>query len=132
MAGGIVVGLVATLVIFVLMRAAAKPAPHTMNKEWQEAANEYLKVRSIPCLLWLLVTRSSYADPTGIGTKIRPLHWHCLPRLQGQGTSPVSPIQGLGTFAALAADGQASLLYSLEVSKAESLPRGCNSIQNDI
>lgn len=26
------------------MRMFAKPAPHTMNKEWQEAANEYLKV----------------------------------------------------------------------------------------
>lgn len=39
------VALVASLVIFVAMRMFAKPGPHTMNKEWQEAANEYLKVR---------------------------------------------------------------------------------------
>lgn len=43
---GIFVGICASLVVFGTMRMFAKPGPHTMNKEWQEAANEYLKVRS--------------------------------------------------------------------------------------
>lgn len=42
------VGVFASLAIFASTRMFAKPAPHTMNKEWQEAANEYLKVRSSP------------------------------------------------------------------------------------
>ncbi|KAJ4410939.1 Cytochrome c oxidase subunit 5B, mitochondrial [Gnomoniopsis sp. IMI 355080] len=40
---GVFVGVFASLVIFASTRMFAKPAPHTMNKEWQEAANEYLK-----------------------------------------------------------------------------------------
>ncbi len=40
-----VIGIAASFVIFASMRAFAKPAPHTMTKEWQEAANEKLKVR---------------------------------------------------------------------------------------
>ncbi|ROW04370.1 hypothetical protein VSDG_00718 [Cytospora chrysosperma] len=39
----VAVGLLGSLAIFSTMRMFAKPAPHTMNKEWQEAANEYLK-----------------------------------------------------------------------------------------
>ncbi|KUI59913.1 Cytochrome c oxidase polypeptide 5, mitochondrial [Cytospora mali] len=35
--------LFASLAIFSTMRLFAKPAPHTMTREWQEAANEYLK-----------------------------------------------------------------------------------------
>ncbi|KAI9846154.1 MAG: Cytochrome c oxidase subunit 5A [Sclerophora amabilis] len=31
--------------MFLFARAMAKPAPSTMNKEWQEQTNEYLKVR---------------------------------------------------------------------------------------
>lgn len=38
-------GVGVSLAIFAAMRLFAKPAPHTMNKEWQEASNEYLKVR---------------------------------------------------------------------------------------
>ncbi|KXX75509.1 Cytochrome c oxidase polypeptide 5, mitochondrial [Madurella mycetomatis] len=37
------IGLGASFVIFATMRSFAKPAPHTMTKEWQEATNEYLK-----------------------------------------------------------------------------------------
>lgn len=44
---GVLVGLLASAVIFGTSRMFAKPPPHTMNKEWQEAANEYLKVRDI-------------------------------------------------------------------------------------
>ncbi|PSR83117.1 cytochrome c oxidase polypeptide 5 [Coniella lustricola] len=40
---GIFIGVLASLAIFSTSRMFAKPAPHTMTKEWQEAANEYLK-----------------------------------------------------------------------------------------
>ncbi|KAI0484536.1 cytochrome c oxidase polypeptide V [Xylariaceae sp. FL0804] len=33
----------AACVLFVIMRMFANPAPSTMNREWQEATNEYLK-----------------------------------------------------------------------------------------
>ncbi|KAL1854865.1 Cytochrome c oxidase subunit 5B, mitochondrial [Diaporthe australafricana] len=36
-------GLGASLAIFATMRMFAKPPPHTMTREWQEASNEYLK-----------------------------------------------------------------------------------------
>lgn len=49
---GVAVGILASLALFSTSRLFAKPAPHTMNKEWQEAANEYLKVRS-PVLAFL-------------------------------------------------------------------------------
>lgn len=38
------IGLGVSFVVFAAMRMVANPAPHTMNKEWQEATNEYLKV----------------------------------------------------------------------------------------
>jgi cytochrome c oxidase subunit 4 len=41
---GTIIGVLASLALFVGIRALANPAPHTMNKEWQEASNEYLKV----------------------------------------------------------------------------------------
>jgi hypothetical protein len=37
-------GVGVSFVAFIALRVFAKPAPHTMNREWQEAANEYLKV----------------------------------------------------------------------------------------
>lgn len=42
-----VVGVGVSLAIFATMRMFAKPAPHTMTREWQEASNEYLKVRTL-------------------------------------------------------------------------------------
>ncbi|KKY37311.1 putative cytochrome c oxidase polypeptide 5 [Diaporthe ampelina] len=39
----VLAGLGASLTIFATMRMFAKPAPHTMTREWQEASNEYLK-----------------------------------------------------------------------------------------
>ena len=39
-----------------VMRAFARPPPRTMTKEWQEATNEYLKVRSK--LGWHLVVQA--------------------------------------------------------------------------
>lgn len=43
-AWGVAVGLAASLALFAGIRVAAKPAPYTMNKEYQEASNELLKV----------------------------------------------------------------------------------------
>lgn len=37
-----------SVVIFCLIRLVARPAPSTMNKEYQEATNEYLRVRYAP------------------------------------------------------------------------------------
>lgn len=41
---GVFAGVAASVAIFGAIRLAAKPAPHTMTKEWQEASNEILKV----------------------------------------------------------------------------------------
>jgi len=40
-----VIGILISLGIFSTTRMLAKPAPHTMTKEWQEASNEYLKTQ---------------------------------------------------------------------------------------
>ncbi|TLS22948.1 uncharacterized protein PpBr36_06314 [Pyricularia pennisetigena] len=40
---GVAIGLAVSFMIFATMRSFAKPAPHTMTKEWQEQTNEYLK-----------------------------------------------------------------------------------------
>ncbi|KAG5956894.1 Cytochrome c oxidase polypeptide 5, mitochondrial [Claviceps arundinis] len=41
-AWGVAIGLGVSLSIFAIIRSFAKPAPITMNKEWQEASNERL------------------------------------------------------------------------------------------
>jgi hypothetical protein len=41
---GIAAGLGVSVALFAAIRLAAKPAPHTMNKEWQEASNQILIV----------------------------------------------------------------------------------------
>ncbi|KAK4115640.1 cytochrome c oxidase subunit IV [Canariomyces notabilis] len=43
---GVAAGIAVSLGIFVLVRSFAKPAPHTMTKEWQEATNEYLRAQN--------------------------------------------------------------------------------------
>lgn len=48
--GYTMLGIGVSFVIFCLIRLAARPAPSTMNKEWQEATNEYLRVRYSPHL----------------------------------------------------------------------------------
>ena len=37
-------GVGVSFIVFLLIRTQAGPAPGTMNKEYQEATNEYLKV----------------------------------------------------------------------------------------
>lgn len=44
-------GVAAAGVIFAVTRAFARPPPSTLNKEWQEATNEYVKV-SIASQAW--------------------------------------------------------------------------------
>ncbi|KAG9242245.1 mitochondrial cytochrome c oxidase-like protein subunit V [Calycina marina] len=42
----VMAGLAASFVLFATIRMFAGPAPSTMNKEWQEATNEYLKAQN--------------------------------------------------------------------------------------
>jgi len=42
-AWGVAIGVTASLALFAGIRSAAKPAPYTMTKEYQEASNELLK-----------------------------------------------------------------------------------------
>jgi hypothetical protein len=39
------IGLVISAVLFLVIHSFSRPPPRTMTKEWQEATNEYLKVR---------------------------------------------------------------------------------------
>lgn len=49
------IGVFASFVIFATMRSFARPPPATMTKEYQEATNEFLKVR------FLNSTRTSHS-----------------------------------------------------------------------
>lgn len=42
------IGVGVSFALFAFIRMFAGPEPHTMTKEWQEASNEYLKVRPCP------------------------------------------------------------------------------------
>ncbi len=44
--GGTAIGVGVSFIIFLLIRTQARPPPGTMNQQYQEATNEYLKVRS--------------------------------------------------------------------------------------
>lgn len=46
------IGVGVSFAIFATIRAFAGPAPNSMNKEYQEATNEYLKVRFIVFYFW--------------------------------------------------------------------------------
>lgn len=39
------IGVAVSAALFLLVHSFARPPPRTMTKEWQEATNEYLKVR---------------------------------------------------------------------------------------
>ena len=77
------------MLLFGVIRFFAKPPPHTMNREWQEAANERLRVRIHK---WKNATVVSHADVSIVtATKLRPRHWCLVGRLQRHGTDPVPP-----------------------------------------
>ena len=46
-----------SVALFFIIHSFARPPPRTMTKEWQEATNEYLKVRMFLCIqrAWSLV-----------------------------------------------------------------------------
>jgi cytochrome c oxidase subunit 4 len=50
-AGYVAAGIAVSFALFVAIRMGAGPAPGTMNKEYQEATNEYLKVGLLFMLL---------------------------------------------------------------------------------
>lgn len=121
--------LFASLAIFSAMRMFAKPAPHTMNKEWQEAANEYLKVRirqafaRSPSRKDWLARLSMLTLDINKGAKIRPNHRSRLPQLRGQGTGPVPLLESLR------GSGSKRKTFPLSVERAEatySLSHGPN------
>lgn len=96
----VVAALFVTLAIFSTLRLFAKPPPHTMTREWQEASNEYLKVRipSSPVLTPRTGsprTRMLTLD-LETGAKGRPIHGCRLPQLHGQGPDPVPSRESLG------------------------------------
>ena len=73
------------------MRSFAKPAPHTMTKEWQEATNEYLKVRSpLLCCCISSFRLLTLVSCTKTGAKLRPLDRYLVRGLRWQGPRPVS------------------------------------------
>lgn len=106
------VGVAVSFVLFSIIRAFAKGSPGTMNKEYQEATNEYLKVCLLslfPLLFCILVLRGLVcyvleeadrrsilliAEPLLIGfvtgTKLRTDHRYLIRRLLGQRTSTES------------------------------------------
>ena len=43
------IGVAVSVVLFTVIHSFARPPPRTMTKEWQEATNEYLKVRFHQC-----------------------------------------------------------------------------------
>lgn len=132
---GVFVALLATLAIFTTMRMFAKPAPHTMNKEWQEAANEYLKVRIRQAFGPSPSRKDRPARITMLtldiktGAKIRPIHRCRLPQLRGQGPGPVSLLESLR------GSGSKWKTFLLSVERAEatySLPHGPSSMYSVI
>ena len=89
-----VIGLGFSLLLFAGVRSFAKPPPHTMTKEWQEATNEYLKVRR-HCSEFYGVrwTTTNITLPTG--PKVGPSHRSHLGRLFGQGPRAVPSGEGI-------------------------------------
>lgn len=86
-----VYGLVAAAVLFAATQYFARPAPRTMTKEWQEAQNEYLKVRLYSHHDVLQYGFGATRDlqnaitdkPRTTGEQDRAYHWCQLGRLQG-------------------------------------------------
>ncbi|CAI6014972.1 hypothetical protein V2G26_015071 [Clonostachys chloroleuca] len=58
---GIAAGLGVSVALFAAIRLAAKPAPHTMNKEWQEASNQILIEQKADPITG--ITSESYKGP---------------------------------------------------------------------
>ena len=83
-------GVLLSFVIFATMRSFAKPPPSTMTKEWQEATNEFLKVR-LSAALCGETDQLTHLNQTG--PEVRPHYRSHLRGLQRQGPRPVSLCQ---------------------------------------
>lgn len=77
------------------MRSFAKPAPHTMTKEWQEATNEYLKVRTFPCSAVPVAPQWMANMSTSTGPKLGPVDRYLVRRLQRQGPRAIPFQEGI-------------------------------------
>lgn len=93
---GTLVAVGVSLTLFGIIRFFARPPPHTMTKEWQEAANEKLRVRVRPSrdspgfpFSSVSHRRLTILSPT-IGATVRPLHRSRLRGLCRQGPGPVA------------------------------------------
>jgi hypothetical protein len=89
-------GLFASFVLFASIRSFANPPPPTMTKEWQEASNEYLKVR--------LPHPKSTVTATNLkstGPKLGPPYWYLLGGVHWQGPGPVALWQTINRAAFL-------------------------------
>lgn len=84
------VGMAVSFGVFAAIRSFAKGTPATMTKEYQEASNEYMKVRLRHSRIRLRETQCSHWGLYGVyqieerltditGTKDRATHW-CLLR----------------------------------------------------
>ena len=62
--GYTMVGIAVSFGLFAFARSMAKPPPSTMNKEYQEMTNEYLRVRALPTLHLPSVALSETIEPT--------------------------------------------------------------------
>jgi hypothetical protein len=92
------IGLGVSLTLFATMRSFAKPGPSTMNKEWQEASNEFLKV-GCRCSLRCSLPRpfpSMVANPTlSTEPKVGPVDGYLVGGLYRQGPGPIPLVQGV-------------------------------------
>jgi hypothetical protein len=92
------IGLGVSLALFATMRSFAKPGPSTMNKEWQEASNEFLKVGcrcsprcSLPRpLLSMAANRTLSTEP-----KVGPVDGYLVGGIYRQGPDPIPLVQGV-------------------------------------
>lgn len=117
---GVAVGVFASLVIFGGTRLFAKPAPHTMNKEWQEAANEYLKVRQTAHF-----ARPTSADAQNRNKKRTPSPVSPLPTTRARVRSSPLP-RRLKQHRSGGSGGKLMTLSPLSVEQSESFPHGLN------
>ncbi len=63
------IAVVGSIVFFAIIHSFARPPPRTMTKEWQEATNEYLKVRSNLGFEMLVWAWSMITDHTVLAQK---------------------------------------------------------------
>jgi hypothetical protein len=92
---GTAIAVGASLALFGTTRLFAGSPPPTMNKEWQEAANEKLVVRfarirpwpAVPALAYLSLHANRECFP---GTTLRPPHRYLFRLLHRQGPGPVA------------------------------------------